>query len=294
MTRTLVLVHGRAQEGKDPDRLKHEWLQALRGGLATQGLELPLSDGDIRFPYYGQTLASLVADPHAPAPGVVVKGRAGDRQEEEFVGDALREVARTAGVTEEQILDCADDVALERGATDAAWVQAVLRALDLHVPGVSAGSIATVTRDVYRYLRHPGVRDAIEEGVRRALAPDRPAVVVGHSLGSVVAYNLLRREGTSRGWQVPLLVTVGSPLAVSAVRSSLAPLRYPEVVSAWFNARDPRDLVALHPLDAARFPLDPAVEGFDGVVNTTANRHGITGYLSDPVVAVRIRAALLE
>lgn len=57
----LVFIHGRAQEGKDSVALKAEWVAALGKGLARSGLTLPMADADIRFPYYGDTLAQLVA-----------------------------------------------------------------------------------------------------------------------------------------------------------------------------------------------------------------------------------------
>jgi hypothetical protein len=85
---------------------------------------------------------------------------------------------------------------------------------------------------------------------------------------------------------------VGSPLAVTAIRRSLAPLHFPDGVGTWFNARDPRDLVALHPLDGERFPIEPGVENFDGVTNQSPNRHGIDGYLSDPTVSRLIHSAM--
>jgi len=50
----------------------------------------------------------------------------------------------------------------------------------------------------------------------------------------------------------------------------------------------------LNPLDAEHFPVAPAVENHGRVRNPTPNCHGITGYLSDPTVARRIHAALVE
>jgi hypothetical protein len=46
-------------------------------------------------------------------------------------------------------------------------------------------------------------------------------------------------------------------------------------------------------LDALHFGVDPAVENKDDVANGTSNRHGISGYLSDPIVARRIHDALV-
>ena len=57
---------------------------------------------------------------------------------------------------------------------------------------------------------------------------------------------------------------------------------------------DERDIVALYPLDSDHFAIDPAIENKLDVDNPTVNRHGITGYLSDAVVARRIHDALVQ
>lgn len=123
---------------------------------------------------------------------------------------------------------------------------------------------------------------------------DVPTVVVSHSLGTVVAYNLLRREGRQQGWNIPLFVTLGSPLGVDAMRKKLAPIEHPACVRCWFNAYDPRDVVALFPLDEKNFDVDPPIVNKGDVNNLTSNRHGISGYLSDPEVARAIHAALQD
>ncbi|GLY43043.1 hypothetical protein Amsp01_090660 [Amycolatopsis sp. NBRC 101858] len=290
----LVFVHGRAQQDKDADDLKQEWIAALRRGLAKTGLRLPLPDDHIRFPFYGDTLRDLATD-RADVADVVVRGNGVGAEEATFVRMVLQEVRKQAGISDHQILteaDVADRVAVERGPQNWPWVLAVLRALDKYVPGTSAPSIATFTHDVYRYLRNIGIRDRIESGVRAAFTPAEPMVVVGHSLGSIVSYNLLRRDGAREGWTVPSFVTVGSPLAVTAIKRQLSPVQHPECVGRWFNAFDPRDVVALHPLDAAYFPTTPVVENKTDVDNPTENRHGISGYLEDADVARRIHAGL--
>ena len=59
--RDLVFVHGRAQQNKDSKALKEEWIADWKAGLALSGLTLPLPPERIHFPYYGDTLAQLVA-----------------------------------------------------------------------------------------------------------------------------------------------------------------------------------------------------------------------------------------
>ena len=107
-----------------------------------------------------------------------------------------------------------------------------------------------------------------------------------------MAYRLLCQEGVALGWHVPLYVTVGSPLGVGAIRERLAPIGHPTCVTRWFNAIDRRDAVALHPLDATHFALEPAIENKTDVHTTTSDGHGIRGYLTDPEVACRIHRAL--
>lgn len=293
MSRQLVFIHGRSQQYKDATALKNQWMEALRHGLAAAGLQMPLPEDSVRFPYYGDTLFGLTQGATVgEVAEVIVRGDGQDLLEREMQAAILEEIRRKAGITDAQLAQAAGTEVVERGILNQEWVHAVLAAIDLHVPHGSGLSIALFTRDVYHYLRNPGARDAIESGVRRALEPGVPTVVVSHSLGTVVAYNLLKREGKQNGWVTPLFVTLGSPLAVTAIRRAVAPNRHPECVATWFNAMDERDVVALYPLDGAHFPTDPAIENKTDVDNPTENRHGIAGYLGDPAVAAKIHEGL--
>ena len=300
MTRKLVFVHGRAQENKDAVALKAEWIDAWKRGLVRSGIANPtIPDTDVRFPYYGDTLAQMAGGVSAEdAPEVIVRGIASDRQQARFAQAILREMLAQRGVTDEQLVEVVDPVVLERGIANQEWFQGILRAVDRFLPGASGTSIALVTFDVFQYLRNAAVRETIDRGVTAAIKSDEETVVVSHSLGTVVAYNILRAQGHDLRWNVPLFVTLGSPLAVTEIQrtlSALGTIRCPLPVSSWFNAMDERDVVSLYPLSTRRFPLDPAtpsIENKTDVQNHTDNRHGIEGYLDDPIVARRIYDAV--
>ena len=292
MTKKLVFIHGRAQQKKDSIALKGEWIAAFREGLRRNGLELPIPEQDIRFPYYGDTLDQLVAgaDP-ADAAKVIIRGSQ-SQAERDFLREVLEEVREKAGITEAEIDAEMPPEVVERGPLNWGWVQGILQVIDRKVPFGSGKSVALLTKDVYEYLTKAGIRDAIDTGVLEAVHPKEPTVVVSHSLGTVVAYNILRREGVARQWDVPLFVTLGSPLGVTKIRQSISPITYPECAGSWFNAFDDRDVVALYPLEAPHFSVTPITNKID-VQNHTENRHGIAGYLDDPVVAKTIYDALL-
>lgn len=294
-----MLIHGRSQEHKDSRALKAEWLDTLEAGLAKGGLKLPIAERDVRFPFYGDTLFEMVDGKTAEhAADVIVRGQPKDTDEERFTRAVLEEIRRKAGITDAQIAAVANPQAVKRGPLNWEWMQAILRAIDRYTPHGSGASIALFTHDVYHYLKNAATRREIETGIGKAITPGIETIIVGHSLGSIAAYNLLQREGLERGWKVPLFVTVGSPLAITEIRNTLrtlGPMRCPPCVSAWFNAMDERDVVALYPLDPTHFPLDPAIPAIENktdVRNRTRNRHGIAGYLDNEVVARRIYHAL--
>ncbi len=300
MTRQLVFVHGRAQERKDSVALKAEWLDALNEGLGKSGLSLPIEGADVRFPFYGDTLYDMVEGKSSDAAAeVIIRGPGADDDEQEFVREVLEEVRVRNGITDEQLAEVIGSEVVERGPLAWGWLQGILRAVDRYVPYGSGTGIALVTHDVYQYLKNSAIRESIEMGVASAITPGVDTVVVGHSLGSVVAYKLLRGEGHLRGWKVPLFVTVGSPLAVSKIHRTLksfAPTRCPECVTKWHNAMDDRDVVALYPLTPNYFPVypeQPAIENRTDVRNRTTNRHGIAGYLDDQHLARLIHDALV-
>ncbi|TDU80778.1 hypothetical protein EI77_00075 [Prosthecobacter fusiformis] len=291
MKRKLIFIHGRSQQFKDSIQLKAEWISAWKKGLKLNGLELPMEETDIAFPYYGQTLHDLVERSPEVAE-IIIRGAEEDAAKKAFVRSVIEEIKK-AKITDEQLETIVGSDVVERGPLNWPWVRGVLQAVDKYIPGGSGSSIALATNDVYQYLNSSGIRDSIESGVLKAISPGIETVVVSHSLGTVVAYNLLRREGESREWKVPLFVTLGSPLAVTAIKKALRPIGHPSCVSKWYNAMDPRDIVSLRPLDEDHFDISPSIENHLEVNNHTDNRHGIAGYLDDKQVAKRIYDALV-
>lgn len=282
----LIFVHGRAQGEKDASELLQAWEQAFDRGLENAGLTRP-PNLELALPFYGKTLDALVEELEAPlVADVAEKGAEKDDREAAFRGEFLEEVAQAHDLSDDQIAEFYDDDVQEKGVMNWKWVHAILKALDRH-KGLGEKALDRFTRDVYVYLTNPGIRTRIDRIVAKEL-PVEPCVVVGHSLGSVVAYNVLRQHPHP----VRRYVTLGSPLAVKAVKNRLQIVERPASTNSWFNARDPHDIVALYPLDAFNFPTNPQIDNHNDVDNFTDNQHGIAGYLSDPEVARQLHDIL--
>lgn len=287
--RRLVFVHGRSQQGSDPDELKATWMDALTEGAQAAGGTVP-DDLDVAFPFYGDQLDEFARQFEIPLTSDI-HSRGSNLQEEflAFQAEIAEEIREKSGVTDAQVDAEYGANPKPRGPLNWEWVQAILRAIDKFGGGATQLAIESFTRDVFLYTTRAGVRDVIDEIVGGALT-DEPTVVIGHSLGSVVAYNVLRAD--RRDLQIPIFVTVGSPLGIRPIRNQFRPLKYPVPVRSWYNAYDARDLVALYPLDRNNFPVMPDIENYAEVMNHTDNHHGITGYLDDRMVAKRIVDAL--
>ncbi len=151
------------------------------------------------------------------------------------------------------------------------------------------------SRDVTDYLLG-GRRDAVRAPVREAIqSAGTPAVVIAHSLGTIVTFDVLSQLGEDAP-EIPLFLTVGSPLGISNVRTRLVggqppPPAVPPTVARWENVADPFDPVAVVQKLSTLF--DPAGTIRDGNVNNAAFlNHDLTGYFDTELVRSLVRDAL--
>ncbi|MFE6836636.1 antibiotic ABC transporter ATP-binding protein [Streptomyces sp. NPDC057705] len=136
-------------------------------------------------------------------------------------------------------------------------------------------------KQVRRYFSEPELRAAVRARAAELITPET-RVVVGHSLGSVVAYEALCALGPDRP---PLnLVTLGSPLGLAGLvydRLQPAPRPdgsgvWPAPVKEWTNLADRGDVVALVRELAPRF--GPEVR--DLLVDNGSEMHSMRAYLT--------------
>lgn len=292
----LIFIHGRAQGGYDPEALKKLWTETLEQGLAYNQLKLP--EGlQIEFPYYGDRLDEMVAEAKKakPKPTQATRSSADtleDQDELAFLQDYLIEIVGKADLSRGDQQELMNKLKKERGILNWEIVQNILE--DLDKKGIGGNwVIKTVTRDVFAYLTIPSIKTEINEIVQKKF-DQTPCVVVGHSMGSIVSYLILRDNPQ---YSVKKLITVGSPLGVKSVQKFLGrPLVMPACIQSreWFNAYDERDFVALFPLDKEYFNIQPPITNLREINNQTKNRHGIDGYINDPIVAKTIYDALIS
>ena len=224
-TKLIIGIHGLKNKPK-PDILKGWWTAAIAEGISRNcgGRKV---DFDFALAYWADVMHSSPvaaveeAEPYAAAAGTgplpkgISIGRIAAARVQEGVGKVLELVFGTP-VTEDVVRD----------------------------------ALKTRAPDLHRYKNDRAARDAVQERLRERLrsahAQGRPIMLIAHSMGSIIAYDVLAAAGrTLPGLRISHFVTVGSPLGLSPVKEILAaPLRVPECVARWTNLADPRDHVA--------------------------------------------------
>ncbi|WIG78063.1 hypothetical protein KFZ67_04205 [Photobacterium damselae] len=146
--------------------------------------------------------------------------------------------------------------------------------------------------DVYRYFHDPAFALEIEQPLIRLLQQYRhhSITLISHSLGTVIAYNVLQKLAAQRTTQdisIDRWITLGSPLGLASVKAQLkrnlkGSLAVPENVSAWHNYSDKRDIVCIDgdlADDFARNNAGVSVQDFQIVNAYPGNPHKSYGYL---------------
>jgi hypothetical protein len=307
----VVCVHGIGQQGKgrgraEPNRrvrgeraLVQQWRPALEEGLSLSGAGravLPgLSVSDVACVFYAdvflppESALSAIGEPWLTAE---------DATEED--AELLLAWWEAAALVDPGVVGPDERTLLRTPRA----VQAGLNALSgsRFFAGLADRALLFDLAQVRRYLGEVEVRAQVQARVGEAVGPDT-RVVVGHSLGSVVAYEALAAHPQ---WPVTTLVTLGSPLGIRNLIfdrlrpapepfpvGGVAPGRWPGRVRRWVNIADTGDVVALVKSLGSLFGMPPAAPHVvDGIVDNGCHAHAVTGYLAAEQTGTAIAAGL--
>ena len=277
----VVGVHGIAQQVKGPEVLASTWVPALRDGVGLSG-STPPEPSDVVIAFYGDVFR---------VPGSKALG---DRRytaedvEDAFEQDLLELWWGEAGRAERGVRGPGEKTKLRTP-----WmIQRALNALSQSsfFSGLGEQLIITLIKQVRCYLTDDGIRAEVQRRVSAVVGNDT-AVVVGHSLGSVVAYEAVCAHPE---WPVRL-VTLGCPLGIRNIvfdRLRPAPVDgrgvFPAGVRSWTNIADRGDVVAL--VKSLQPLFGSGVT--DVMVNNGAKAHDVSPYLT-AVEAGRVIASAL-
>lgn len=289
----ILLIHGIGQEASTKQELLEKWEKALHE--VSPNL---LTSASVEMAYYGTTLADWTNNRTTTAVGMGAESTAvdiGNADELIFLNKVMEEIVSANGISEREIEAFAAETDKNYIPMDnfiARRLVGLMRIVEKISPA-KGSLLLRVIRQGHTYLNSPGAGKAVDDIVRPLLSRS-PQVIISHSLGSVIAFKLLREmEAAKVDVEIPLLITLGSPLGLDAFKAKLgAPRRKPAFVRQWSNFYDPSDFVTLgKPLDQNNFAEGIRNDG--SVDNDTVNAHGIVGYLPHHGVIEELRNVLL-
>ena len=190
----------------------------------------------------------------------------------------------------------------------ATWLFRVADALPFLIPQIATEEVEVHLRDFNRYVRNrngisEAARGKLKSAVREASDSARPVLLIGHSMGSVIAYDALwqmSREENSEA-SIDLFLTTGSPLGQNIVQRHLFGIhetgegRYPNNIRRWVNIAAVGELTAIDrelKNDFAEMPALGLVESIEDLdsfnyyhMHGMLNVHVEYGYLTNEVTA---------
>jgi hypothetical protein len=274
----VVGIHGIAQQFRGGYQLGDVWFNGIRDGLVAADhaqVAGSLTPGDARVAFFGDLFRG---------PGTMAAGepRYSAADVQAGVERDLLAVWYEAAVAHEPAL-APPEGAMGPGQ---AAVQVMLNRVSRSKTFTRVAERAFIgnLKQVNAFLTDPGVKQNVLGRVREQVSGDT-RVVIGHSLGSVVAYEYLCRD---RPGSVELLVTLGCPLGIAnVVFDRLTPPpsggvgAWPGGVAGWVNVADPDDIVALRKDLAPLFPGPaPGLAVVDRLVDNGEQPHAIDRYLN--------------
>jgi pimeloyl-ACP methyl ester carboxylesterase len=292
----VTFVHGLAN--KPPaDKLHQIWLRALQRG----GLDLEDEGVSSAMVYYGDVLyENPLEDETAEESREERKAEQvdGGGDAETPVPENEAEAAFLRGFRAE--LTGLSDQQIESGAADAVAMVAATQLERVPLPWfIKKRIMKALLRDAYLFLFNKDyspragatfkVQDVLRQRFLEALAA-APAggkhVVVSHSMGTMVAYDCLKRvDGCPK---IDGFITMGSPLGIDEVQDCYKPAwsrqngyLADKLGAPWVNFYDPLDVVCgADPCLANDFQEanKPRIEEF-AVINEGAWRHSAVKYL---------------
>lgn len=281
----VVVVHGIGQQTEGGLTLHDRFFSALAEGVVRAGGSV--QPDDVVFASYGDFFRQQ-AEVLAPVPYF----DAGD-VEEGYESELLLAWWQRAADVDPRVVPPGEEVL----ARTPVWASRALAALSRaqFLADVSDRLLIGNLKQVHRYFTDPGLRSEIRATVAGSITDDT-RVVVAHSLGSVVAYEVLCAAAGPAGLS---LVTLGSPLGLpNLVFDRLQPEpgrrgdgirgHWPGPVRAWTNIADTGDVVAavedLRPLFGDRVRQIRVHNG--------SHAHDMRPYLTERMTGTAIVAGL--
>lgn len=265
----IVVIHGIGQQYLGANQILEKWVPPINDGLNAANAQIDMAL-DVAAVFYGDIFRKGgTKGPPPPYTAADINN--------EWEQDMLEAWWIAAAAVDPSVAGPNDDAKVRVPN----MVQRALNALSTYRPLASVAQKLLILdlKQVQAYLHDDNVRAQVQSRVSQVV-DENTKVIIGHSLGSVVAYEAVAAHPE---WNVETLITLGSPLGVrNLIFEKLRPAperetgHWPGSVKAWHNIADNGDVVCLvkklSPLFGNRI--------VDHLIYNGGSAHDVNRYLS--------------
>lgn len=287
----IIFIHGMNQQQFNAAQLKQRWLDILRQGIKSAHMDDVLDDLDISMAFYGDLLKvhqlSNVLELNSMLPQAWLHLHSP-------INFNAQHQAHQPPV---QPIPCLDSYLPQQHCSISKRLASYAYLLQDHVlkdllmlinrfPHLHGQMIHKLLIETYMYLANPQFINEVHQRVLSYFSPHQQYVIVAHSLGSVITYNLLQQHPQLK---VHRLITLGSPLSFRVIQEKIVqPITRPQALYGdWYNFYSEEDFLSSFPLSQAPFAFQPAI--INQAIHTFIRHpHEIAGYLQHPLVIQKI------
>lgn len=283
----IIFIHGMNQQNYNAETLKQFWLSVFQTGLNNAEIDLDVSDLNICLPFYGDLLSkhqlnnTLNLGTLLPKSLMNLKLPFHFRNNTAIVTEKNPYLASLPTFNPNQSESLTQRLTIVSSiAKDRALKELVI--FLSHYPKLHESLIQKFLIETYLYLSNPEFIHEVHHRVMQHLHPKEEHIIVAHSLGTVIAYNLLHKV---RGFRIKRFITLGSPLCFKVIQDKLPiPISRPKHLSGdWINFYSPDDFLTAFSLSKPPFDFNPPI--LNQAIKTLINNpHKIIGYLENRAV----------
>lgn len=283
----IVFIHGINQQNFDAESFEHHWSNVFNIGLERNNLDLTSKDINLEFPFYGDILTArnmknaVDLDTMNPNWAFFEKLPKLKERNKEKIQKAL-EIPLLPHYDENLKYSLKRKFFLiSQLAKDHVLKEMVI--LLNHFPNLHESLVQKFISEAYLYWYDTTFKKQIHERILSCFEKGEQHIVVAHSLGTVIAYNVLHE--LSKDYPIERFITLASPLPFNVVqRHIVSPIQRPKALYGdWYNFYSRDDYLTTFPMTAPRFEISPKVKNH--LITTFADKpHEIIGYLQHPNV----------
>lgn len=288
----IIFIHGMNQQNYNADNLKQHWLDIFQQGINELKLDILAKELDISLPFYGDLITKHQLSNRFDLDAFLPKSWVNFHlhKHSTTVPSTVLNTAPTIPILPYFMPEHELKLSKRLYLASQLFKDKALKEFSVilnNFPKLHESLIHKFLIETYLYLANPQFMDEVHQRILASLEADETYIIVAHSLGTVIAYNLLQQLQSH--YKIQRFITLGSPLAFKVIQSKLTqPIHRPQCLNGdWHNFYSPDDFLTAFPLVNAPFDFQPAI------LNTSISTfihspHQIAGYLQHPAVIKNI------